>query len=353
MAIQLRHKNITLDGTSIPFTIDVSEGVDIYNILNTSVTLTNNKSIIYTGTPEKGLQVVLIFNGGFNFDSNIFTVLGTVIPSFYQDRIFRLDCIYNGSNWIVSLYAPLNQNSIVGPNNITSIGNSLINDEAITLSKLNNSIRTFSVNGNSTNLGGNINIVEYINNTDSNGEIILDVTNGTLEATIGEISGVKIEDGTIDADKLNFSTEKSFLNYFDFSSGSTTEVTTSNTWYKLNTNTTEGLSRFGMVHSNNRITNNENPKIVKITAVITIQTSTSQEIHIAFFLNEGEGFNIVPCSEQFQLTVNKGGAYVAENITAQCLVELQGNAQLEVWVKNFSTDDDITLENINVIAQEL
>jgi hypothetical protein len=141
--------------------------------------------------------------------------------------------------------------------------------------------------------------------------------------------------------------DKGYINYFDFTSTSTTNIVQTNTWYKLNTNTTEGFKRNGLTHTNNRVTNSvANTKVVKIEGIISISSAPNKEIHLAFFKNGA----IVPCSEQ---SINTGLGQRVSAVPIQCLAELNQNDFVEVWVKNSSGSDNVTLFNINVIVTEL
>lgn len=137
-----------------------------------------------------------------------------------------------------------------------------------------------------------------------------------------------------------------YINYFDFSSLSVTNIASSNTWVKLNTNTTSLFSRNGLVHTNNRITNTSLTKVFKIEGIVSLSAGNNNEVHVAFFKNE----QLYPCSEQSFVT-SSGGKSSA--IPFHCVIELQQNDYIEVWVKNASSSNSITLKNINVIISEL
>jgi hypothetical protein len=138
-----------------------------------------------------------------------------------------------------------------------------------------------------------------------------------------------------------------YLNYFDFSSESVTNVVVADTWYKLNTDTTEGFSRNGLVHTNNRVTyTGDSTKVFKIIGIASISSGNNNILHVAFFKNGA----IHPCSEQ---TVTTSGSGKASNIAFQCLIELGTNDFIEVYTKNQSGTTNITLDNINVIVEQL
>jgi hypothetical protein len=138
-----------------------------------------------------------------------------------------------------------------------------------------------------------------------------------------------------------------YINYFDFSSQSVTTVAQSNTWYKLNTTTTEGFKRNGLVHSNNRVTyTGETTQVFKLEGIVSVESGNNNQIHVAFFKND----NLHPCSEQ---EVTTSGSGRASNVAFQCLIELAQNDYIEVWTKNATGATNITLGNINVIVTQL
>ena len=141
--------------------------------------------------------------------------------------------------------------------------------------------------------------------------------------------------------------DTAYVNYFDFSSGSVTNIVASNTWYKLNTSTTQGFSRDGLVHSTNRVTwTGTTTRVFKLEGIVSVESGNNNQIHVAFFKN-GE---LHPCSEQ---DVTTSGSGRASNIAFHCLIQLAQNDYIEVWVKNASGTTGITLDNVNVIVSQL
>lgn len=138
-----------------------------------------------------------------------------------------------------------------------------------------------------------------------------------------------------------------YINYFDITSGAVTAIPVANTWYKLNATTTEGFSRDGLVHSNNRVTfTGSQVTIFKISGIASISSGNNNVLNVAFFKN---GI-LHPCSEQ---SVTASGVGKASNIAFQCLISLNKNDFIEVYVKNQTGTTNITLDNINVIVEQL
>jgi hypothetical protein len=141
--------------------------------------------------------------------------------------------------------------------------------------------------------------------------------------------------------------DTAFANYFDFSSGSVTTIANINTWVKLNTSTTLGFSRNGLAHSNNRITRTgATTRVFQLEGITSVTSGNNNVIHVAFFKNGA----LWPCSEQ-ENTTGVGGRATA--VPFHCLIELAENDFIEVYVKNATGANNITLDNVNVIVKQL
>ena len=141
--------------------------------------------------------------------------------------------------------------------------------------------------------------------------------------------------------------DTAYNNYFDFSSGAVTTIAQADTWYKLNTTTTQGFSRDGLVHSNNRITwTGTTTRVFKVEGIVSVESGNNNQIHVGFYKNDA----LWPCSEQ---EVTTSGTGKASNIAFHCLLELAQNDFIEVWVKNATGTNDVTLDNVNVIVSQL
>jgi hypothetical protein len=141
--------------------------------------------------------------------------------------------------------------------------------------------------------------------------------------------------------------DTAYANYFDFDSASVTEIGTINTFVKLNTTTTTNYSLNGLLHSNNRLTwTGATERVFRFEGIASVTSGNSNVIHVAFFKNGA----LWPCSEQ-ENTTGVGGKATA--IPFHCLIELTTNDFVEVYVKNATGTTSITLDNVNVIAQQL
>lgn len=170
-------------------------------------------------------------------------------------------------------------------------------------------------------------------------------------------TGLNIEDGTLitlngvlkhqyNGQSNEVAYKPAYINYFDFSSSSVTDITAINTWVKLNADTTSIFSRDGLVHTDNKVTNTGSSKVFKVEGIISVSAGSNQTIHAAFFKNGV----LHPCSEQSAIT---SGTNRVQAIPFHCLVELDTNDYIEVWVKNQANTTDITLDNVNVIITEI
>lgn len=141
--------------------------------------------------------------------------------------------------------------------------------------------------------------------------------------------------------------EPSFINLFAYGTSSVTTMTASNTYYKLNVDTTVGYSRNGLSStSGNKVSYSSSlTKVFKVECIISLSSGNNNEIHVAFFKN-GE---ILPYSEQ-DLVTDSGGKLGA--IPNQCLVELATGDYIEVWCKNKTATNSINISNYNLIITE-
>jgi hypothetical protein len=141
--------------------------------------------------------------------------------------------------------------------------------------------------------------------------------------------------------------DKAYLGYYDFASGSVTNIAQSGTWYKLNSDTVSDFSRNGLAHTNNRVTNTGSTKVFKVEAIASLQAGNNQEIHMAFYKN---GTILLPCTEQ---SVNTSTGNRISALPIHCLAELGQNEFIEVWVKNQTSANNVTIDNLNVIISEI
>jgi hypothetical protein len=137
-----------------------------------------------------------------------------------------------------------------------------------------------------------------------------------------------------------------FINYFDFTTSTTTPITQSQEWVKIRCTSQEGFKRNGLELSQfTKVTNTGSKKLFRLQAIISLSSGNNNEIHASFFKNEF----IVPCSEETVVTSSGGKASA---LPIQCVVELDTNDFVEIYVKNQSGTSDIICRNINVIISQ-
>jgi len=181
---------------------------------------------------------------------------------------------------------------------------------------------------------------------------IFDLEYGELRGYIKDnlytyINSNMVGDGLLWNDNEKKLTGGAFINCFMFGDSFTTGITASGTWYKLNVETTEGFSRDGFVHSDNRILNTDGNRICKCEGIVSLSSGNNNEIHLSFYKN---GSIIIPCSEQELITRSNGKL---QGAAIQCLVEMSENDYVEIWTKNETGTADIICENYNFIVSEL
>jgi hypothetical protein len=142
---------------------------------------------------------------------------------------------------------------------------------------------------------------------------------------------------------------KAHINFFDYTSDRVTEITESDTWYKL------GLTASIGYDNTTRLTCDDTGRVdyfgvtasvFKVEGVSSLSAENNNEVHLAFFKNGA----LWPCSEQSGITTSGGKA---TSISFHCLMELESEDYIEVYVKNSTASADVTLANINVIVTEL
>jgi len=152
--------------------------------------------------------------------------------------------------------------------------------------------------------------------------------------------------------------KRDFINFFDFSSESTTNLT-QNVWEPLvvvaevgfsNTNfffkTDGSIIWGGPVGAGGEISLADiGERIFKLELILSGSSGNNNEIHAAFFKNG----NLWPCSEQSVVTSAAGRA---NNIPVQCLVNVVPGDELQVYIKNTTSNSDFDLTNVNVIVTE-
>ena len=135
-------------------------------------------------------------------------------------------------------------------------------------------------------------------------------------------------------------------NFFDYTGGTVTTISSTGVYYKVNANTTSNYTK-GFIHTNGRLTkvgDAYNP--IKLEGNIAFQGSNNDEIHILFY----KSGNPIPCSLGTKVIAGSGKG---DTIPFHCMTDMVDGDYIEVYVSNQSGARDVTLENMNVIISEL
>ena len=136
----------------------------------------------------------------------------------------------------------------------------------------------------------------------------------------------------------------SFINYFDVGSNSVTIISDTN-FHKLNSVTVLGLFNDNFTHTNNRVTNNNNSRNVKIEGNISVSSNNNDVLHFAIFQN-----GVIIASSEIDVTCSASGK--AQSNPIQCVTNMASNDYIEIYVRNESSND-VTLTHMNMIVTEL
>lgn len=165
-----------------------------------------------------------------------------------------------------------------------------------------------------------------------------------MSLVLRQVKGSKLTISEMDGNLVYL--DKDYINYFDVSSGLITTMTASNTFYPLQTTTTEGLVKGGFTYSNNFIERTGVDTAVEAQATISFEGGNNRDYHVAFFKN---GL-LWPCSE---VSTSANGNGKPAFLVSQCLVPLDTGDYLEIYVKNETDTQNLTLETLNVIVKEI
>jgi hypothetical protein len=116
-------------------------------------------------------------------------------------------------------------------------------------------------------------------------------------------------------------------------------------WVPTYVGTTQGFARNGLtVSEDGLVTYAGSSKHFKVSALITLSGQHNRVMHFAVFKN-GE---LIANSEFVSIIPSEGQT----TITSQCVVELEDDGQIQMYVKCSSHNPQITIDNLNVIINE-
>lgn len=142
--------------------------------------------------------------------------------------------------------------------------------------------------------------------------------------------------------------EPEYINIFDFTSGSETAFIMVDDFQILQMSSTEGFSKGDLSDNGSGLItySGSSPRVFRVEGIASGSSGANNEIHFAFFKNG----SLHPPSEQSGIAPIGGRA---TSIPFQCVVELDENDTLQVYVKNSSGTTSFTLQNINIIIESM
>lgn len=129
-----------------------------------------------------------------------------------------------------------------------------------------------------------------------------------------------------------------------------TTIDTIDTYVKFAGTTAQTIFEKFEMSQNNEITYiGQNPAYVKFTAAVSVQQqSNNQVVSLRFYKDSGQGFEPVIGSASRQRTITQGQGVSA---TCQQLILISPGDKLSLYVQNFSGTADITVIDVNIIAE--
>lgn len=168
--------------------------------------------------------------------------------------------------------------------------------------------------------------------------------------TISDTQQIAIDAaGFISAGKISVGDLKEYfkpsaINFFDFSSSSTT-ILTQDVWQPLSASITIGFDRDGLsVNSAGLVTYTGVNKSFRLSAIAALLGQSSRKLHVAFFKNG----QLWPCSEFVSIIPSANET----TIPTQCVVPMSTGDTIQVYVKCSTHAVTVTLDNLNVIINE-
>ncbi len=139
-----------------------------------------------------------------------------------------------------------------------------------------------------------------------------------------------------------------YADLYDNTSNTVTTIASSGVYYKVGMNAVSSASKGFTLLSNGRITKDggdayKNP--IRFQASITFQGTNNDQIYISFYKNGYE-------------TRGRGGTTIKgtgkpTTMTIQCLETLDDGDYMELYIKNETSSNNLTLEYVNIIANEI
>lgn len=131
-----------------------------------------------------------------------------------------------------------------------------------------------------------------------------------------------------------------YINYYSLDLVTMTDIVI-NEWRKIESITTLGLRRDGLEHSNNRITNTGEHKVVEIISNTSLSSDNNNVLDVAIFKN-----GIILPDSIASLTMPTSSRKLS--ISNTTYVELDTDDYIEIFLRNTTSISDVDVYNINV-----
>ena len=187
-----------------------------------TVTLVGPLAISPTGTPQKNMNVKVLWEASVTPSGSTVTIFGETVPDELLASNFVAECIYNGSAWVVNLLPDFAGTGIIAGKLLgaDSVSTTKIIDDAVTNDKLANisrgSVKVGGASDAPTDLdaktSGNILVGDGTDvvSVPVSGDATLSSA-GALTIANSAVTTAKIDDGAVTPTKLSASARKSMV----------------------------------------------------------------------------------------------------------------------------------------------
>jgi len=145
----------------------------------------------------------------------------------------------------------------------------------------------------------------------------------------------------------------SYTEIYDDTSGNSTTITVQGTFYKMATNTTQGLTNDVTLTTDNagRVTNTSgSSKTFAITYSVSATAASGSNQHFMFRLAK----NGTTISYTETDTVTTGGVgSKASSVSNTAFITLANNDYIEIWCTNNTSTNAVVLEHLNLLLRQI
>jgi hypothetical protein len=144
----------------------------------------------------------------------------------------------------------------------------------------------------------------------------------------------------------------SYDEIYDDTSGNSTSIAVQGTFYKMVTNTAQGLTNDVLLTTDNagRITNTGPAKTFAITYCVSATAASGSNQHIMFRL--AKNGTTISYSETDTVTTGGAGSKAA-SVSNTALIQLSTGDYIEIWCTNNTSTNALVLEHLNLILRQI